>query len=168
MDSEFDFTNAKRGAVADSHGKTRITIFLDNEVLEHFRRVAQQNGRGYQTEINAQLRKLVSAPSPDVEAIVVETLKDSLNDLAKFLLSRMQHRGQSPLEGKLVSDYGYGMYEEIHGRPGRLLVKDPGAKRKPGGMGRASAPSPRKSEKASATATKRAGKRVTGKGSKRK
>lgn len=56
---EHDFENSRRGAVIQSTGKTRVTMFLDDDVLEHFRKVATQNGRGYQTEINASLRETI-------------------------------------------------------------------------------------------------------------
>ena len=35
---EYDFTKAKRGALAAASGKTRVTIRLDNEVLDWFRK----------------------------------------------------------------------------------------------------------------------------------
>jgi hypothetical protein len=36
MRQEYDFSHGKRGAIISSKGKTRITIYLDNEILEHF------------------------------------------------------------------------------------------------------------------------------------
>ena len=36
--------------------KTRITIYLDDEVLDEFRSRAERTGTGYQTLINAALR----------------------------------------------------------------------------------------------------------------
>ena len=36
--------------------KTRITIYLDDEVLEEFRSLSERCGTGYQTLINAALR----------------------------------------------------------------------------------------------------------------
>jgi uncharacterized protein (DUF4415 family) len=48
-------TKAKRGAVLSPSGKTRITIYLDDDVLEAFRRRAEKEGRGYQTLINDAL-----------------------------------------------------------------------------------------------------------------
>ncbi|MBK5351650.1 BrnA antitoxin family protein [Pseudomonas sp. TH41] len=56
MKDEYDFSNAKRGAVASSKGKTRITIMLDDVVLEAARAVAENEGFGYQTVINNTLR----------------------------------------------------------------------------------------------------------------
>jgi uncharacterized protein (DUF4415 family) len=66
-----DFERARRGAVLASPGKTRVTMFLDNDVLAHFRATATRNGRGYQTEINAFLRKALAghaAPGTDAPA----------------------------------------------------------------------------------------------------
>ena len=42
--------------------KTRITIYLDDEVLKEFRDLSEQCGKGYQTLINAALRTRLSAP----------------------------------------------------------------------------------------------------------
>lgn len=57
MKDEYDFSNAKRGAVASSKGKTRITIMLDDVVIEAARTVAESEGFGYQTVINNTLRQ---------------------------------------------------------------------------------------------------------------
>jgi uncharacterized protein (DUF4415 family) len=43
--------------------KTRITIYLDDEVLEEFRLLSERCGTGYQTLINAALRTRL-APRP--------------------------------------------------------------------------------------------------------
>ena len=40
--------------------KTRITIYLDDEVLSQFRLLSEQCGKGYQTLINAALRTRLS------------------------------------------------------------------------------------------------------------
>jgi uncharacterized protein (DUF4415 family) len=54
---EIDFTRAQRGAVAKAEpGKTKISIRLDNRVLDHFRSVVDGAGGGnYQTLINDAL-----------------------------------------------------------------------------------------------------------------
>jgi uncharacterized protein (DUF4415 family) len=54
---EIDFSRAKRGAVVKPEpGKTKISIRLDNAVLEHFRTVVDKAGGGnYQTLINDTL-----------------------------------------------------------------------------------------------------------------
>jgi uncharacterized protein (DUF4415 family) len=43
--------------------KTRITIYLDDEILDHFRALAKRYGTGYQTLINAALRSRLSGAS---------------------------------------------------------------------------------------------------------
>ena len=56
MKDEYDFSRGKRGAVASNKGKTRITIMLDDAVIEAARTVAEDEGFGYQTVINNTLR----------------------------------------------------------------------------------------------------------------
>ncbi len=56
MKKEYDFSKGKRGAVVSPKGKTRITIYLDDEVLDRFRLTAERSGKGYQTLINDALR----------------------------------------------------------------------------------------------------------------
>ena len=51
-----DFSKAKRGAVLASEGKTRITIYLDDAVIERFKALSEKSGKGYQTLVNDALR----------------------------------------------------------------------------------------------------------------
>ncbi|HSW04958.1 BrnA antitoxin family protein [Aquabacterium sp.] len=60
MRKEYDFSKGKRGAVIPSPGKTRITIMLDDDVIEFFRARAEEQGVGYQTMINTALRSAVA------------------------------------------------------------------------------------------------------------
>jgi len=62
MRKQYDFSKGKRGAVLPSPGKTRITIMLDDDVIEFFRKEAEARGTGYQTMINAALRAALSKP----------------------------------------------------------------------------------------------------------
>ena len=57
MKKEYDFSGGRRGAVIPQPGKTRITIFLDDDILEEYRERADAAGRGYQTMINEALRE---------------------------------------------------------------------------------------------------------------
>ena len=59
MKDEYDFSNAKRGAVAPGKAKTRITIMLDDAVIEAARARAENEGFGYQTVINNTLRQVL-------------------------------------------------------------------------------------------------------------
>ena len=55
MKKEYDFSKAKRGAVVPQPGKTRITIYLDDAVVRHFKAQSEKTGKGYQTLINEAL-----------------------------------------------------------------------------------------------------------------
>ena len=57
MKKEYDFAKAKRGAVVPQKGKTRISIYIDNDVLEEFRDRSDESGKGYQTMMNEALRE---------------------------------------------------------------------------------------------------------------
>lgn len=61
MRNEHDFSKGKRGAVLASPGKTRITIMLDDDIIELFRQKADAAGTGYQTEINRVLREYLTS-----------------------------------------------------------------------------------------------------------
>ena len=68
MKKEYDFKKAKRGAVIKPKGKTRITIYLDDDVLESYRQRADESGRGYQTLINDALRQTLTKQPNAVDA----------------------------------------------------------------------------------------------------
>ncbi len=81
MRDQYDFSNARRGAVLPARGKTRITIMLDDDVLAHFRQKAESEGRGYQTLINAQLRaSMTGAQGKDTRAITLTALRRVLRE----------------------------------------------------------------------------------------
>lgn len=67
MRKEYDFSKGKRGAVVKTRGKTRITIHLDDDVIEAFRAQAEKAGRGYQTLINDALRRHLSSTGKPVD-----------------------------------------------------------------------------------------------------
>ena len=67
MKREYDFSKGKRGAVVPQTGKTRITIYMDDDVLEEFRDRADASGRGYQTMINEALRAYLGKASPPID-----------------------------------------------------------------------------------------------------
>ncbi|MFC0135948.1 hypothetical protein CR105_01320 [Massilia eurypsychrophila] len=68
MHTESDLSKPAASAARAVKRKTRITIYLDDEVLKQFRSLSEQSGKGYQTLINAALRtRLTGArtePSP--------------------------------------------------------------------------------------------------------
>jgi uncharacterized protein (DUF4415 family) len=54
-------TNAPLRRTRPPKRKTRITIYLDDEVLSEFRTLSERCGTGYQTLINAALRTRLAA-----------------------------------------------------------------------------------------------------------
>jgi uncharacterized protein (DUF4415 family) len=78
MRDEYDFSKGKRGAVIASPGKTRITIMLDDDVIEAFRSRADDSGTGYQTLINATLREAISGAK--AKPLTVATLRRVLRE----------------------------------------------------------------------------------------
>ncbi len=76
MRKEYDFSRGKRGAVVPSSGKTRITIMLDDEVLEYFRERADSSGTGYQTMINSTLKSAVDRAKSGEEELTVAKLRE--------------------------------------------------------------------------------------------
>jgi uncharacterized protein (DUF4415 family) len=62
MKTEYDFSQSPTTTGRPVKRKTRITIYLDDEVLQQFRSLSEQSGKGYQTLINAALRTRLSTP----------------------------------------------------------------------------------------------------------
>ena len=81
MEVEYDFSQGKRGAVAPApQGKTRITIRLDNEVLDWFREQVNIAGGGnYQSLINAALRQHIERQQEPIEEIFRRVLREELS-----------------------------------------------------------------------------------------
>lgn len=79
MKEEYDFSKAKRRAVVPSKGKSRITIRLDDEVLDWFRQaVHDQGGGNYQTLINEALREYVQNKKEPLEKILRRVIREEL------------------------------------------------------------------------------------------
>ncbi len=67
MKKEYDFSKGKRGPVVTQKGKTRITIYIDDDVLEEFRNRADALGHGYQTVINNALREYMGKSARPID-----------------------------------------------------------------------------------------------------
>jgi uncharacterized protein (DUF4415 family) len=76
MDKEYDFSKGKQGAVIAASGKTRITIMLDDDIIDAFRNKAEVSGRGYQTMINEALRQALDPESAPVTLNALRRLLD--------------------------------------------------------------------------------------------
>lgn len=89
MRAEYDFSKAERKALIPSKGKTRISIFIDNAVLDAFRAKAEGAGVGYQTMMNDALKQfLTEFGHPITEASLRQILKEVLPTPKSRLTSR--------------------------------------------------------------------------------
>jgi uncharacterized protein (DUF4415 family) len=69
--------------VIQQKGKTRITIYIGDDVLEEFRRRAEALGRGYQTMINeALLEYLGKSSQPLNEKTLRQVIREELRKVA--------------------------------------------------------------------------------------
>jgi uncharacterized protein (DUF4415 family) len=84
MKDEYDFSNGRRGAVVPTPpGKTRITIRLDDEVLDWFRdKVNDAGGGNYQTLINDALRDHIRHEREPLEETLRRVLREELGRTA--------------------------------------------------------------------------------------
>jgi uncharacterized protein (DUF4415 family) len=80
MKRNYHFSKARRGPVIRApNGKTRITIRIDNDVLEWFRKQVHAAGGGnYQTMMNRALREHMEGQ--------VEPLEDTLRRVLREVL----------------------------------------------------------------------------------
>jgi uncharacterized protein (DUF4415 family) len=86
MKREYDFSRGKRGPVVPPEpGKTRITIRLDNEILDHFRkRVHEMGGGNYQTLINDALREYTRGAR--LEKVVRQAVREEIGAMKEALV----------------------------------------------------------------------------------
>ena len=79
---EYEFSKGKRGAVNPvPTGKTRITIRLDDEVIDWFRqKVELQGGGSYQTMINQALRDYVFMQGEHLEQVIRRVVREELQN----------------------------------------------------------------------------------------
>ena len=80
MKAQYNFEGGKRGAVLKAPpGKTRITIRIDDDLLQWFRKQVHAAGGGsYQTLINAALREHVDSQREPLEATLRRVLREEL------------------------------------------------------------------------------------------
>ena len=72
MKRAVDFSRGRRGAVLSTRGKTRITIYLDDDIIERFKALSEQTGKGYQTLIN---EALASQAAETTKAVTVAQVR---------------------------------------------------------------------------------------------
>jgi hypothetical protein len=79
MKAEYDFSQGRRGAVRSSPGKSRITIRIDDDVLQWFRdQVISQSGGSYQSMINDALRHYVLGQVEPLEDTLRRVLREEM------------------------------------------------------------------------------------------
>ena len=69
MRKEYDFSRGRRGAVLGAPpGRTRITIRIDDDILQWFRAQMHKAGGGsYQTAMNEALRRAMESTKDHVD-----------------------------------------------------------------------------------------------------
>ncbi len=80
MKDEYDFRDGNRGAIDPlPSGKTRITIRLDDDILDWFRaQVNAAGGGNYQTLINNALREYVQQRKEPLEETLRRVVREEL------------------------------------------------------------------------------------------
>jgi uncharacterized protein (DUF4415 family) len=80
MKKEYDFSKGKRGPVIRvPAGKTRVTIRLDDDVVEWFREQVDRAGGGnYQSLINEALHEFVDRTREPLESTLRRVIREEL------------------------------------------------------------------------------------------
>ena len=86
MKRQYDFSKARRGPVVPATpGKTRITMLLDNDLIEHFQSTVDRAGGGnYQTLINNALRDYIRGAR--LEAVVRRAVREEVKAVREALV----------------------------------------------------------------------------------
>jgi uncharacterized protein (DUF4415 family) len=85
MKNKYDFSKGKRGRVLppapEPEGKTRITIRLDEDILDRFLQLAERSGGsvGYQTLINLALREYLDGKAPKFEDTLRRIIREEIH-----------------------------------------------------------------------------------------
>lgn len=84
-DIEYDFSQGKRGTINPiGSGKTRITIRIDDDVLEWLREQVHQAGGGnYQTLMNEALQTHIQEQNEPLESTLRRVLHEELEQVGK-------------------------------------------------------------------------------------
>lgn len=79
-----DFSKGKRGAIIKADpNKIRITIRLDGDIIEHFKKQVHDAGGGnYQTLLNDALRNYIQSETEPLEDTLRKVIREELK-LAK-------------------------------------------------------------------------------------
>lgn len=85
MKKEYNFSKGKRGAVVPApKGKTRITIRIDDDILDWFRGEVEAAGGGnYQTLINQALREYLNQQQQSLEELLRRVVREELHSVSQ-------------------------------------------------------------------------------------
>jgi uncharacterized protein (DUF4415 family) len=85
MKKEYNFSKGKRGAVVPApKGKTRITIRIDDDILDWFRGEVEAAGGGnYQTLINQALREYLNQQQQPLEELLRRVVREELQSVSQ-------------------------------------------------------------------------------------
>jgi len=85
MNKEYNFSNGKRGPVIKTpKGKKRITIRIDDDILDWFRQQVHAAGGGnYQTLINMTLREYMNSKRESLEETLRHVIREELSEYGK-------------------------------------------------------------------------------------
>ena len=84
MKQRYNFSKGRRGRIAEARpepqGKTRITIRLDDELVDYFLKEADRSGgkTGYQTLINDALRQFIEGKAPKFEETLRRIVREEI------------------------------------------------------------------------------------------
>ena len=80
MKKEYDFSKGRRGAIIPvPKNKIRITIRIDNDILDWFReQVNKAQGGNYQTLMNDGLRAYIESKDSEAESLVRKVVREEL------------------------------------------------------------------------------------------
>ena len=84
MKANYDFSKGKRGRVVapqtEPQGKTRITIRIDDDLLDYFLKEADKSGGavGYQTLLNDALRQFIEGKAPKIEDTLRRIVREEI------------------------------------------------------------------------------------------
>jgi uncharacterized protein (DUF4415 family) len=90
MRKEYDFSNATRAKDVphlaklqseNTKGKTRITTYLDNDVVEWLKACGESENKGYQTVLNELLRKQL-VPEKPIAEVLRQVIREELKKAA--------------------------------------------------------------------------------------
>jgi uncharacterized protein (DUF4415 family) len=84
MKQQYNFSHGKRGRILppepEPRSKTRITIRLDEDIVDSFLKEAESSGGsvGYQTLINNALRQHIEGKAPKLEDTLRRILREEI------------------------------------------------------------------------------------------